>query len=51
MAKETKPNKGALCVAMITTTPVGSGMEKLKCDDATGFTVPNTWWYLSAHPA
>src|ERR1035437_5068500 len=28
--------------ASTTTTPVGSGVVKLKCDEATGFTLPKT---------
>src|SRR5207244_11405254 len=34
-----------------TTTPCGSGVVKLKCDDATGFTLLKTWEYLSVQPA
>src|SRR5471032_3317534 len=34
-----------------TTTPVGSGVVKLKCDDATGFTLLKTCEYLSVQPA
>ena len=37
--------------ASTTTTPVGSGVVKLKCDDATGFTLPKTCEYLSVQPA
>ena len=33
------------------TTPVGSGVVKLKCELATGFTEPNIWLYLSVQPA
>ncbi|MEJ7672391.1 MAG: hypothetical protein WKF59_06705 [Chitinophagaceae bacterium] len=35
---ETRPSKELPCGAMMDTTPVGSGTEKLKCEDATGFT-------------
>src|ERR1700679_2552371 len=37
--------------ASTTTTPVGSGVVKLKCDEATGFTLPKTGAYLSVQPA
>src|SRR6266545_3385852 len=33
------------------TTPVGSGMVKLKYGPATGFTVPESWASLSVSPA
>src|SRR5476649_2801490 len=33
--------------ASTATTPVGSGKLKLKCGEATGFTLPNTCEYLS----
>ena len=39
---ETNPNKEVCCGAIIATTPVDSGLEKLKCDDATGFTLLKT---------
>ncbi len=35
----------------MTTTPVGSGMVKLKCELATGFTVLKSWPNLSVQPA
>ena len=35
----------------ITTTPVGSGTVKLKCELATGFTEPKIWLNLSVQPA
>src|SRR5258705_467188 len=35
---ETNPSNESPCGAMILTTPVGSGTEKLKCDEATGLT-------------
>src|SRR3954451_12304542 len=34
-----------------TTTPVGSGMVKLKCELATGFTALKSWLNLSVQPA
>ena len=37
---ETNPSKELSCGAMAATTPVGSGTEKLKWEEATGFTVP-----------
>ena len=37
--------------AKIATTPVGSGVVKLKCDVATGFTLPKICGYLSDQPA
>ena len=36
---------------MTTTTPVGSGIVKLKCELATGFTAPKIWPNLSVQPA
>ena len=33
------------------TTPVGSGIVKLKYGPATGFAPPSTWASLSAQPA
>ena len=30
---------------------LGGYSEKLKCEDATGLTLPKTCWYLSHHPA
>src|SRR6187402_2236281 len=34
-----------------TTTPVGSGVVKLKCELATGFTALKSWLNLSVQPA
>src|SRR6185295_9116235 len=48
---ETNPTRELSWEAIAATTPVGSGTEKLKCEEATGFTVPNICWYLSHHPA
>ena len=39
---ETSATKGGSSGATTTTTPVGSGVLKLKCDVATGFTLPRT---------
>src|SRR6185369_4338293 len=39
---ETKPVSEVFSSAMIATTPKGSGTEKLKCEEATGFTELNT---------
>src|SRR6188508_637574 len=38
---ETSPIRESSCEAIAATTPVGSGTEKLKWEEATGFTVPN----------
>src|ERR1043166_184119 len=35
---ETSPIKEFSCGAIAATTPVGSGTEKLKCEEETGFT-------------
>src|SRR5688572_23762658 len=48
---DTRPINELACGAMIDTTPVGSGTEKLKCELATGFTALNSCWYLSHQPA
>src|SRR6185295_1868258 len=48
---ETNPTREFSCGAIAATTPVDSGTEKLKCEEATGFTVPNICWYLSHQPA
>src|SRR4030095_1953781 len=48
---EINPIKEFSWGAIAATTPVGSGTEKLKCEEATGFTVPNICWYLSHQPA
>ena len=37
--------------ARTATTPVGSGVERLKNGPATGLALPTTWVILSAHPA
>src|SRR6185503_18458672 len=48
---DTNPNNESLCGAIMETTPVGSGTEKLKCELATGFTELNNCWNLSHQPA
>ena len=47
---ETNPIKEFSSGAMMETTPVGSGTEKLKCEDETGFTEEKICEYLSHHP-
>src|ERR1700744_5220799 len=49
--RETKASNDGSSGASTTTTPIGSGVVKLKCDDATGFTLPNTCEYFSVQPA
>src|SRR5215204_5696166 len=49
--KDTSPSREVSWGASAPTTPVGSGTEKLKWEEATGFTVPKTCWYLSHQPA
>src|SRR6187401_3168108 len=48
---ETRPSRALDSGARIAMTPIGSRMEKLKCDEATGLTELNICWYLSAQPA
>src|SRR5688572_8541369 len=47
---DTSPSNAFDCGAIMLTTPIGSGTEKLKCGVATGFTALNTCWYLSHQP-
>jgi hypothetical protein len=47
----TSPSSGASAGATTPTTPVGSGIVKLKYGPATGLAPPATWWILSAQPA
>src|ERR1044071_6262989 len=47
----TSGNSAGSSGASTTATPDGSGVVKLKCDDATGLTLPKTCEYLSAQPA
>ena len=46
---ETKPTSESFCAAMAATTPVGSGTEKLKCEDATGLTELNNCSFVSCN--
>ena len=48
---ETSASRGDSSGQTTTTTPVGSGTVKLKCELATGFTAPKTELNLSVHPA
>ena len=50
-ARETKESKGGSSGVNTTTTPVGSVVVKLKCEVATGLTLPKTCEYLSVQPA
>ena len=47
----TRPSSGGSSGASTPTTPVGSGMVKLKYGPATGFAPPSTCGSLSAQPA
>ena len=49
--RPTSPSSAGSSGATIPTTPVGSGIVKLKYGAATGFEVPRTCAYLSAQPA
>ena len=48
---ETRPRKDESWGARTVTTPVGSGVERLKNGPATGFAPPTTWPILSVQPA
>jgi len=48
---ETRPSRAESAGATTPTTPVGSGVERLKNGPATGFAPPCTWAILSAQPA
>ena len=48
---ETRPSRLDCCGATTATTPVGSGVERLKNGPATGLALPVTWVILSAQPA
>jgi hypothetical protein len=50
-SRDTRPRSGASGGATMPTTPVGSGMVKLKYGAATGLTEPSTWCTLSDQPA
>src|SRR4051794_41520108 len=47
----TRPSSEDSCGASTATTPVGSGVERLKNGPPTGLALPITWVTLSAHPA
>src|SRR4029079_19824206 len=49
--RDTSPSSAGSAGATIATTPVGSGIVKLKYGPATGFAPPSTWASLSAQPA
>src|SRR2546430_14482496 len=51
MTSETNPSNDGSSGQITTTTPVGSGMVKLKCELATGFTAPKICVNLSVQPA
>src|SRR5438067_12368681 len=51
MTSETNASSGGSSGQITTTTPVGSGVVKLKCELATGFTAPKIWVNLSVQPA
>ncbi len=46
----TRPSSGPLG-ATIATTPVGSGVDRLKYGPDTALALPRAWTYLSAQPA
>ena len=50
-SRETRPRSGGSSGATTATTPVGSGIVKLKYGPATGFEEPRTCETLSAKPA
>ena len=50
-SRDTRPSRDLSPGATIPTTPVGSGIVKLKYGPATGFVAPRSWPILSAHPA
>src|SRR6187200_3719853 len=50
-SRETRPRSDDVSGATMPTTPVGSGIVKLKYGAATGFDDPSTWAILSAQPA
>src|SRR5690625_2029952 len=47
----TRPSSEESCGATTATTPVGSGVDRLKCGVDTGFALPTTWASLSDQPA
>jgi hypothetical protein len=48
---DSRPKTGASSGARMPTMPIGSVTVKLKCAEATGFTLPSTCSYLSVQPA
>ncbi len=48
---EISPSSEDSCGARTATTPVGSGVDRLKNGPATGLALPTTWVSLSAQPA
>ena len=50
-SRDTRPSREDVSGATIPTTPVGSGIVKLKYGAATGLLLPSTWAILSAQPA
>lgn len=48
---ETSPRNDDFCGARTATTPVGSGVERLKNGPATGLAPPAIWPILSVQPA
>ena len=48
---QTRPSRTTPAGASTATTPVGSGVERLKNGPATGLALPTTWVTLSAQPA
>lgn len=48
---EIRPRKDESWGARTATTPVGSGVERLRYGPATGFAPPTTWPILSVQPA
>src|SRR6202167_6578331 len=47
----TNPSSEDSCTQTTPTTPLGTGIEKLKNGPATGLVPPSTWAILSVHPA
>ena len=47
----TRPSRLEPAGARTATTPVGSGVDRLKNGPATGLALPTTWVILSAQPA
>ena len=50
-SRDTSPSSDDVSGATTPTTPVASGMVKLKYGAATGLLLPSTWVILSAQPA